>query len=305
METILLLYCTTSLFFLYGLSVHLVPLIKYGFEKSFTVKIVSKENILKTWFFLLFILAFFYTKHLIKSGDKFEIMSFTIKASNMKTLGAVLGFIIMLILYIIPKKIVKNKSFIVESLRTDLKSVHEAILSDNSVTNDYTTINTIAHIKNEDDKDQDYCENFKINALDKSDNLKINYSSSKTCKDVIKPILRKNSPVIPDNNADDVILKKFNDLKAVHGSYCNFEDFRNLLSNIKIEKKILFTDKYGSPIKSKKVEFLRILNDVLDGNIENHPNNLKVEQWIYDSFDNDNFEGEKITGLDISRSKSC
>lgn len=303
METTLLLYFISSLLFLYVLTVHLGQLLTFCIEKSFTIKIVNKENILKTWFFSLFILAFFYTNYMIKSVDKLEIMSFIIKAPYMKTIGAVIGFVIMLILYIIPKMIVKNKSFIVESLRTDLESGHEAILSDNSVTNDHTTNNTIAHIKNEDDKNQDYCENFKINALDKSDNLKINYSSSKTCKDVIKPILRKNSPVIPDNNADDVILKKFNDLKAVHGSYCNFEDFRNLLSNIKIEKKILFTDKYGSPIKSKKIEFLRILNDVLDGNIENHPNNLKVEQWIYDSFDNDNFEGEKITGLDISRLK--
>lgn len=304
METIHLLYLITSFLFLCGLlSMYLVPLLTFCIEQSFTIKIVSKENILKTWFLLLYILAFLYTMEMIELSDKFEIRSFVINATYMKTIGAVIGFIIMLILYIIPKKIVKNKSFIVESLKTDLESYHAAILLDNSITNNQTKINTLADVKNKDDKSQDYCENFKINVLDKSNNLKTNYSSRKPSKNVIKPILRKNSPIIPDNNANDVILEKFNNLKVVHGSYCNFDDFKNLLSNIKIEKKILFTDKYGYPIKSKKIEFLRILNDVLDGNIDNHPNNLKVREWIEESFDSKNFEGEKISEVDISRFK--
>lgn len=125
METTLLLYFTSSLFFLYVLSVHLGPLLTFCIEKSFTIKIVSKENILKTWFFFLFILAFLYTNYMIKSGDKLEIMSFSFKASEVKTIGAAIGFIMMLMFYVLPKLIVKNKTFHFDTLMMKMEPVVE------------------------------------------------------------------------------------------------------------------------------------------------------------------------------------
>ncbi|WP_413998679.1 hypothetical protein ACMDB5_12960 [Flavobacterium sp. W1B] len=304
-----LFYAITLLFFSFEVSMYLAYLVIFLKDKSFKVKIESKILVLKSWFLGLFIVASFYTMYQLKTSSNFSITIFVF----------LVGFTLMVMLYVLPKLIIKNKKFLVDTLKMKtvpvieaniftekleiFKSDHEAILEGNSITNNDIKIITPVGVTNVDENNQDIFENYELNKLDKSSNLKLNHISHKTAKNTITPILRKNSPVIPDNNADDIILEKFGRLKEAHGAYCNYDDFRNLLSNITIEKKILFTDKYGSPINSKKTEFLRILNDILDGNIVNHPNNLKVRDWIEESFDNKNFEGEKITDVDISRFK--
>lgn len=300
-----LFYCIITLFFLFRIIQFIVEIILYYKDKSLGNKINTREIIVSTWLLLPFIIAYGLTILLVKSCKELKISGFIVYNDYWMIFGFLIGLTFMISVFVITVNVKNGKRYVTATLNTDnlenLKSDHEADLMYNSTTNNDTTINTIIDVTNEYDKNQDNLEKHEINTLGKINNL--NYSSRKTGRDAITPTLRKSSAVITNIINEDIISEKFLNIQKEHCIYCNFDDFKNLLSNIQLENKILFNDIDGKPSKFSKVDFLRILDDIVDGNIRNHPSNSKVEKWIEKSFDNCNISGMKISTIDISKHK--
>ena len=128
-------------------------------------------------------------------------------------------------------------------------------------------------------------------------------SSRKESRRVVSRVLNKNSDVVSDDIPYEIIQDKIALLKESYNYYCDIDDFISLLKKKEINKKILFTDKDQKTVEFEKVEFLKLLNVLLDGNIGNHPNNNKVIKWIHISFHSSHFKNIKITSADISKLK--
>lgn len=142
-----------------------------------------------------------------------------------------------------------------------------------------------------------------LNKKHKQEGIQETISSRKESRRVVSRVLNESSDVVSDDITDEIIQDKIALLKESYNLYCIIDDFVSLLKKKEINKKILFTDKDHKTIVLKKVSFLKLLNVLVDGNIGNHPNNQKVEEWIHISFDSSNFENKKITSVDISRLK--
>lgn len=183
-------YVITLLFFLFGVSMYIAYIFVFFKDKSFKIKTESKNIILKSWFLGLFIVAFFYTMYQLKTSGNFIL---TINVF-------LIGFSLMIMFYILPKIIVKNKRFIAYTLKEEMgqeieagiltdnleifKSNQERTSIDNSTTNNNTTINnntainvvTNYDIKIRENKDFKDGENFS-REFDDKDYLKLKESA--------------------------------------------------------------------------------------------------------------------------------
>lgn len=138
----------------------------------------------------------------------------------------------------------------------------------------------------------------------KQEGIQVNISSGKENGRVTSQILRKSSDVVPDDITDKIIQEKMDLLKESYSLYCDIHDFASVLKKKEINKKILFVNKDHETVDFTKPEYLKLLNIIVDGNIGSHPNNTKVKEWIYFSFDNSNIREKKIGTEDISKLKN-
>lgn len=143
-----------------------------------------------------------------------------------------------------------------------------------------------------------------LNKKPKQEGIQVNISSGKENGRVTSRVLRKSSDVVPDDITDEIIQEKMDLLKESYSLYCDIHDFASVLKKKEVNKKILFVNKDHKTVDFTKPEYLNLLNIIVDGNIGSHPNNKKVKEWIYFSFDNSNIR-EKIIGTeDISKLKN-
>jgi hypothetical protein len=257
-----LFYAITLLFFSFEVSMYLAYLVVFLKDKSFKVKTESKILVLKSWFVGLFIVASFFTMYQLKTSSNFILTIIVF----------LIGFTLMVMLYVLPKLIIKNKRFIADSLKTDMESDHEEILSDNSITHNDIKISSSVGVTYEDNINLDSFENYETKQLDKSNNLTSNYSSKKINSDIIVPIVRKASDVIPDCSIENKLF--FSDSlidREIEDNYqyalvenffdCELSVFKTFLCQEEPIKKIVWKAKADNGRKNRQA-LLTYLDDL-------------------------------------------
>ncbi|BDB56083.1 hypothetical protein SHINM13_03790 [Flavobacterium ammonificans] len=110
----------------------------------------------------------------------------------------------------------------------------------------------------------------------------------------------QNRSIIPASISDSEILNKYNYLKNSYGIFCIEDDFRNMLKGQKVNEKIVFLDNNKLETKLSIIEYLAVLNFIVDGSFEAIKSNEKLIYWIHENFNLDKIKKGKLTSKNIS-----
>lgn len=139
--------------------------------------------------------------------------------------------------------------------------------------------------------------------LDNSNrSLKTNSTLSNTSYKVFNKPLKnvQNRSIISPTISDSEILIKYKDLNNRYDLFCNEKDFRSMLTGQEVKEKIVFLDSNNIEPKLTIIEYLAVLNFIVDGRIENFKSSIELINWIHKNFNLDNIKREKLSSRNIS-----
>lgn len=129
-------------------------------------------------------------------------------------------------------------------------------------------------------------------------NSSISNSSDNRSRKLLQNV--QNRSIIPVSISDSEILNKYNYLKSSYGIFCIEDDFRNMLKGQKVNEKIVFLDNNKLETKLSIIEYLAVLNFIVDGSFEAIKSNEKLIYWIHENFNLDKIKKGKLTSKNIS-----
>jgi hypothetical protein len=129
-------------------------------------------------------------------------------------------------------------------------------------------------------------------------NSSISNSSDNRSRKLLQNV--QNRSIIPSSISDSEILNKYNYLKNSYGIFCVEDDFRNMLKGQKVNEKIVFLDNNKLETKLSIIEYLAVLNFIVDGSFEAIKSNEKLIYWIHENFNLDKIKKGKLTSKNIS-----
>lgn len=129
-------------------------------------------------------------------------------------------------------------------------------------------------------------------------NSSISNSSDNRSRKLLQNV--QNRSIIPVSISDSEILNKYNYLKNSYGIFCIEDDFRNMLKGQKVNEKIVFLDNNKLETKLSIIEYLAVLNFIVDGSFEAIKSNEKLIYWIHENFNLDKIKKGKLTSKNIS-----
>lgn len=129
-------------------------------------------------------------------------------------------------------------------------------------------------------------------------NSSISNSSDNRSRKLLQNV--QNRSIIPASISDSEILNKYNYLKNSYGIFCIEDDFRNMLKGQKVNEKIVFLDNNKLETKLSIIEYLAVLNFIVDGSFEAIKSNEKLIYWIHENFNLDKIKKGKLTSKNIS-----
>lgn len=129
-------------------------------------------------------------------------------------------------------------------------------------------------------------------------NSSISNSSDNRSRKLLQNV--QNRSIIPVSISDSEILNKYNYLKNSYGIFCIEDDFRNMLKGQKVNEKIVFLDNNKLETKLSIIEYLAVLNFIVDGSFEAIKRNEKLIYWIHENFNLDKIKKGKLTSKNIS-----
>jgi hypothetical protein len=129
-------------------------------------------------------------------------------------------------------------------------------------------------------------------------NSSISNSSDNRSRKLLQNV--QNRSIIPVSISDSEILNKYNYLKNSYGIFCIEDDFRNMLKGQKVNEKIVFLDNNKLETKLSIIEYLAVLNFIVDGSFEAIKSNEKLIYWIHENFNLDKIKNGKLTSKNIS-----
>lgn len=129
-------------------------------------------------------------------------------------------------------------------------------------------------------------------------NSSISNSSDNRSRKLLQNV--QNRSIIPVSISDSEILNKYNYLKSSYGIFCIEDDFRNMLKGQKVNEKIVFLDNNKLETKLSIIEYLAVLNLIVDGSFEAIKSNEKLIYWIHENFNLDKIKKGKLTSKNIS-----
>lgn len=139
--------------------------------------------------------------------------------------------------------------------------------------------------------------------LDNSNrSLKTNSTFSNTSDKVSNKPLKnvQNRSIISPTISDSEILIKYKDLNNKYDLFCNEKDFRSMLAGQEVKEKIVFLDSNNIEPKLTIIEYLAVLNFIVDGRIENFKSSVELINWIHKNFNLDKIKKEKLSSRNIS-----
>ncbi|WP_026706673.1 hypothetical protein [Flavobacterium frigidarium] len=323
MENIDLIYFICGLVFLFGIWRPSFWLLSLCINKSFALKIASKEAILKTWFFFMFILAFIYTIYMIKSGVAISVMNINFDQQTVKTAGALIGIVIMLFFIIIPIKYITIQDDITNSgnlvrdqgiIDNDINRSEEERERLNLTSLKISELTSEKKNTSEDNafdsiilqRETNTFKHFKCSHTQDSvtDEIYIKGKSmelmGKPQARITKQIYYRGADVMPNPLPDEVIKQKLDSIHDRYLFHCETNDFMKLLKREEVTKKVLFKKADGTEVALAKVDYLNFLYFIFGNNLLQHPSNTKIIDWIDKNFDSKNFVGKKIFIKEIS-----
>ena len=143
----------------------------------------------------------------------------------------------------------------------------------------------------------------KSDILDNSNrSLKTNSTLSNTSYKVSNKPLKnvQNRSIISPTISDSEILIKYKDLNNRYDLFCNEKDFRSMLTGQEVKEKIVFLDSNNIEPKLTIIEYLAVLNFIVDGRIENFKSSIELINWIHKNFNLDKIKREKLSSRNIS-----
>lgn len=132
--------------------------------------------------------------------------------------------------------------------------------------------------------------------------LKTNSSLSNTSYKVFNKPLKnvQNRSIISPTISNSEILIKYKDLNNRYDLFCNEKDFRSMLTGQEVKEKIVFLDSNNIEPKLTIIEYLAVLNFIVDGRIENFKSSIELINWIHKNFNLDKIKKEKLSSRNIS-----
>ena len=127
-------------------------------------------------------------------------------------------------------------------------------------------------------------------------------SSSSTIDEIKKDtdiVNIDNKNIVPLLNVEQ-IKNKIIDLENSYNLRFDKEILSKILKREKVGTKLLFCDNNDEIANFKKIDFLKILDNIVDYGISNHKKNKTSITWIETNFDTRNLKTEKIISKDIS-----
>ena len=109
----------------------------------------------------------------------------------------------------------------------------------------------------------------------------------------------ENKNIVPLLN-DERIKNKITHLENSYNLRFNKEILSKILKREKVVTKLLFRNNSNEIANFKKIDFLKILDNIVDYGISNHKTNKTSITWIETNFDTRNLKTEKIISKDIS-----